>query len=436
MSLAPIGAIVALGVPALLVAFVPRRWAPAAMIAWVLSPAIVFLGLELIGRIIDTPTQPQPGSLTNALLLVGSFFLIPWLLTCLAGFGIGFAIRRRARRPAQPQQPTTQARQEPATTPAASAPVPIVRPVQPVMDGVSADGTLRYEHRQGEFINGRYDSVSLCAVLTDAATGQELVNCAGWASSEITAQADGSLFLRLQQNQFESMFRIDGRAGLFRNLGTGGEDEPLAGLAQAVKAAWRATAPHASPPHYRRISPDGAVRVDLASEEWSNSHWVNAPRVIETASGRVLLDLWGTDWDATVFFHEVGRVQLDCRRYHAGGGLSVVLDVARGCYQITLHPGLGGTLPEQPIDGVAEGLEAASRRVTRSLGAQGRSFPVAPHPLAAWRTALVILLGALVLIAGASFLTVHLGSPLRRATLSQVPPLISAPQARPPIPHP
>lgn len=435
MSLAPFGAIVALGVPALLVAVVPRRWALTAMIAWVLSPAIVFAGLELIGRIVDTPTQPQPGSLINALLLVGSFFLIPWLLTCLAGFGIGFAIRRRIRRSAQPHS-TAQAGPESVTTPAPAAPVPIMRPVQPVMDGVSADGTLRYEHRQGEFINGRYDSVSLCAVLIDAATGQELVDCAGWASSEIAAQADGSLFLRLQQNQFESMFRIDGRSGLFRNLGVGGGDEPLAGLAQAVREAWRATAPHASPPHYRRISPDGAVRVDLASEEWSNSHWVNAPRVIETASGRILLDLWGTDWDATVFFHEVGRVQLDCRRYHAGGGLSVVLDVARGGYQITLHPGLGGTLPEQPIDGVAEGLEAASRRVTRRLGAQGRPFPIAPHPLAAWRTALFILLGALILIAGASFLSVHLGSPRGRATLSQVPPLISVPQAPPPVPHP
>lgn len=429
MSLAPIGAIVALGVPALLVAVVPRRWSPAAMIAWLVSPAIVFLVLELIGKAIGTPTQAQPGNPRDALLLVGSFFLIPWILTCLTGFGIGFAIRRR-RRPPEPAIQTVQ-----APTPTAAAPVPITRPVQPVMEGVSADGSLRYEHRQGEFINGRYDSASLSAVLTDAATGQLFVDCAGWASSEITAQADGSLFLRLQQNQFESMFRIDGRSGQFRNLGTGGGDEPLASLAQAVREAWLATAPHASPPHYRRISPDGAIRVDLASEEWSNSHWVNAPRVIELASGRTLLDLWGTDWDATVSFREVGRVQLDCRRYHAGGGLSVVLDVARGCYQIALHPSFGGTLPEQPIDGVAEGLEAASRRVTRSLGAQGRGLPVSPHPLTAWRAALLILLGALILIAGASFLSVHLGSPPGRATLSHVPPLISGAQVRPPILH-
>ncbi len=86
------------------------------------------------------------------------------------------------------------------------------------MEGISADGNLRYEHRQGEFINGRYDSVSLCAVVIDAATGQIPVDCAGWAGSEITAQADGSLFLHLRQNQFETLFCIDGRTGLFRDL--------------------------------------------------------------------------------------------------------------------------------------------------------------------------------------------------------------------------
>jgi hypothetical protein len=33
-----------------------------------------------------------------------------------------------------------------------------------------------------------------------------------------------------------------------------------------------------------------------------HTHWVNSPRVTEIATGRVLLDLWGTDWDAFVNF--------------------------------------------------------------------------------------------------------------------------------------
>jgi hypothetical protein len=419
MSFAPIGAIVALGIPALLVAKVPRRWLPVAITLWTLSPAIVFFVLELIGKSIGPPEQPQTGSFGGALLLVGSFFLIPWILTCLAGFGIGFVIRTR-KSPVRSLPVNEVMLQELAHThtvatslPVSFTPVPISFPVQPVMEGVSADGNLRYEHRQGEFINGRYDSVSLCAVLIDSATGQTLVDCAGWAGSEITAQADGSLFLYLRQNQFEWLFRIDGQTGLFRDLGTGGGDKPLSALAQAVKEAWHA--PHKLPPQYRHISRDGMIRVDLASQEWANGNWVNAPRVIEIASGRVLLDLWGTDWDATVFFREVGRVRLDCRRAHVGGGLSVVLDVARGCYQITVAPGPAGALPEQPLDGIAEGLEAASRRGAPASQASS----VSSHSLAAWPSALLILLGAVVLIAIAGYLSVGLQS--RPGPLTPVP---------------
>lgn len=414
MGLAPIGAIIVLAIPALLVAKVPRRWLPAAIGVWTLSPAIVFLALDLIGKSAGIPAQPQSGSFLDALLFVGSFFLIPWILTCVIGFGIGFAIRTWLRKPPAPSPLAKDVTPQKSADPFL-APIPISLPVQPVMQGLSADGTLRYEHRQGEFINGRYDSVSLSAILIDAATGQTLVDCAGWASSEITAQADGSLFLHLQQNQFESLFRIDSRARLFRDLGAGGDDQPLATLSDAVKNAWQATAPHASPPQYRRISRDGTIRVDLASQEWSNSHWVNAPRVIEIASGRVLLDLWGTDWDATVFFKEVGRVRLDCRRYHMGGGLPVVIDVARGCYQITLDPAQGGTLAEQSLDGIAEGLEAASRRAAP----KSQALRASPHPLAAWRAALFILLGALTLIAIAAAISMRPGS--TPAPLTRIP---------------
>ena len=99
MGFAPIGAIVALVIPALLVAKVPRRWIPAAITLWTLSPAIAFFVLELIGKAIGTPAQPQTGSFGDALLLIGSFLLIPWILICLTGFGIGFAIRDRIRKP-------------------------------------------------------------------------------------------------------------------------------------------------------------------------------------------------------------------------------------------------------------------------------------------------------------------------------------------------
>ncbi|HTF65052.1 MAG TPA: hypothetical protein VK638_20440, partial [Edaphobacter sp.] len=256
MGFVPIGAIVALVIPALLVAKVPRRWMPAAITLWTLSPAIAFFVLDLIGKAVGNPAQPQTGRFGDALLFVGSFLLIPWILMCLAGFGIGFVIRTPIRKPLARSLPVNEVTpREPANTHTIRTPLPVSFPVQPVMEGVSTDGKLRYEHRQGEFINGRYDSVSLCAVLIDTANGQTLVDCAGWAGSEITTQTDGSLFLHIQQNQFESLFRIDSQTELFRDLGADGRDKPLSALAQAVKEAWHA--PHASPPQYRHISRDG-----------------------------------------------------------------------------------------------------------------------------------------------------------------------------------
>ncbi len=496
--LAPIGAIVAIAAPAAISALVARRWLIPAMLLWFFSPAIVFLALDLVGKLIGTPAPEQPGSAIYALLLVGSFLLIPWLLICLAGFGLGFALRGRFRATPSPiPSPTVpapvRAPMPPPKVPIEMAgwrerhvgfeddelridglkvwgehwrptgmpPVQLPHPAHPDQrhrydiyeigeaqhptrfaagelsngvwgfyvpvelpvetQGASADGTLRYEHRLGEFANGRYDSVSSWAVLIDAATDRVLVDCAGWASSRISTKADGCLFLHLQQNQFETLFRIDPATRRFRDQGLGGEERPLAELPAAVEDAWQATARHDAPPHYRRISPDGTIRVDLASEEWSNSHWVNAPKVIEIASGRVLLDLWGTDWDASVSFPRDGAATLACRRYHLGGSLSVTIDLVRGCYGIVLDPQAGGALAEAPLDGLAQGLEAASHRAAAAGGADRvRTWRARPHPLAAWRTALLILASALIAVAAIAYVEMRV-TPAPVQTLTPMP---------------
>ncbi len=125
MSLAPIGAIIIPALPTLLAAEVPKRWLPVAILLWIPSPAIVFFALDLIGKAIGTPAQPQPGNSVDALLLAGSYFLIPWILTCVAGFGIGFAIRAWLRRPPQPSQQAP-----PLESAAIPAPIPIMFPVR------------------------------------------------------------------------------------------------------------------------------------------------------------------------------------------------------------------------------------------------------------------------------------------------------------------
>jgi hypothetical protein len=80
----------------------------------------------------------------------------------------------------------------------------------------------------------------------------------------------------------------------------GGPDRPLVELAAAVEQA-RLVAIEPKP-RMLRLSPDGTIRVEIEAAEWGNSHWVYSPRVIDVPTGRVVLDLWGTDWDATVDF--------------------------------------------------------------------------------------------------------------------------------------
>jgi hypothetical protein len=148
-----------------------------------------------------------------------------------------------------------------------------------------------------------------------------------------------------------------------------------------------------------QTSPDGMIRIELRAEEWSNSHWVNSPRVLDMRNSNVVLDLWGTDWDAVANFPRPGAVRLSCRRYHVGGSLDVTIDIDRGWCQIVLPTAAGGTLPETPIARLADELEAASHIAAASIP-NYRSPIVQPQWYAAWRSALVVLAAALIAIAG------------------------------------
>ncbi len=288
--------------------------------------------------------------------------------------------------------------------------VPVGDPV--ASDGCSADGTLRYEHRLGDLVNGRYDAVSASAVLIDAADGRVIVDCAAWTSSRIATNADGSLSLHLQQNGCDVLFGINPATQRFCNVVEPGPALPLSRLADAVERARLATIRHGASPMFRHISPDGTICVDLAAVEWSNSHWVNAPRVSEIASGRIVLDLWNTDWDASVAFPGCGRVRLGFRRYRHGGNLAAELDLIRNTCEVFIGPGLQDALPEAPLDDIASVLEGASLRAdgiaALATGGHGSSHgAVRPNPLTAWRTALLILVGALVAIAAATYWTMQ-----------------------------
>lgn len=197
----------------------------------------------------------------------------------------------------------------------------------------------------------------------------------------------------------------------------------LFSLAAAIDRAHKASMDKANAYTGLRLAPDDSLRVELAAVEWSNSHWVNSPRVIEVATGRVLLDLWGTDWDSEPSFPRERCVSLALRRYCSRTQLRVVLDLARDSF--TIHeqdlqpPSLG------PLAEIAPALEAASRRAAPSAAQHGASRRIGPRQLI---VAVLILIGTLATIGAVSFVAVRLHpEPPRKQT-----PLPKMPDAQPP----
>ncbi len=150
--------------------------------------------------------------------------------------------------------------------------------------------------------NGRFDSAAPVARLVDAHSGALLFDGSQWASSRVVPQTDGTLLLALNHGWRETIYRIDPATATFVDLATQEGSRPLAELHSAAAAARAECDDPVVGLIWRRVAPDGSLRIELEGAEWSNTHWVYSPRVVEVATGRVWLDLWGTDWDATVHF--------------------------------------------------------------------------------------------------------------------------------------
>jgi hypothetical protein len=285
--------------------------------------------------------------------------------------------------------------------------------------GTSVDGSLRFEHDLGRFENGRYDAVAPIACLGDARSGALLFEGAAWSSSRIVPQADGSLLLALEHRQQQTILRIDPASGTFRDLAERGSERPVTALAETAAAA-RATCDDPTNAFYgRRVAPDGSLVVEFAAAEWANTHWVNAPRVTEIATGRVLLDLWGTDWDAAASFPRPRGVRLSLRRYHHGGAAEAEIDLDGGCYVLfgTEDPTTG------PLGELVEALTAAARASAAAAGPR-RAIPRARPTARNWLVALAILVGAILLIAIATIVTLRVQGepePTRLDTIPHIP---------------
>jgi hypothetical protein len=496
----------ALGIPALIALWMPRRWRMRALALWIALPLLILLGLGASEMATGKASPTDIDKLFFGVMLIGSMLALPWLAACGIGYGIGAVLRRLLRGvPAEPvevdvaapvqqeEAPGRAAYSVPPADPAtptlsppsgwqaahigfdhddlildglpvwslpwrqeAGEPVLLAHPAHPTQQhkftiygiddgtratrfaaaelsnsvwgfyrwvvpadaasGTSADGSLRYAHDLDSLRAGRYDAMCPIARLWDAATGSLLFDGTAWTSSTIVPQADGGLLLSLDHRGRQTIFRIDPAAPGVRDLSSPHLVFPLSDLAAAA-ATVRAACDDPANAHLGRcIAPDGSILVDLEWVEWRNSDWIRSPRVIEIATGRVLLDLWGSDWDAGIRFPRGGVVHLGMRRYHFGGGAEAEIALAGNCY--TLFERLGAA--SGPLAELPAALEAAARREAATAPPRPKIAP--PRPTARnWLVALLILAGTLLLIAAATALSLTFQPGPQKQKLDTIP---------------
>lgn len=192
--------------------------------------------------------------------------------------------------------------------------------------------------------------------------------------------------------------------------------------AKVVESALPATAHWESPAAAdaaitRHTAPDASLMVELEALEWRNGDWVHAPRVTELATGRRLLDLWGSDWHAVVAFPRGQAVRLSMHSYRRGTALALEIDLVTGRYT------LQGSSDSGAIADLAAVFDGDARDPHYGPYASSRFLPPA-GPRAtprAYGVALLILLGALLTIGAATYLTLRLAPDQRPLKLDRVP---------------
>jgi len=78
--------------------------------------------------------------------------------------------------------------------------------------------------------------------------------------------------------------------------------------------------------HKILASPDGRLRVVFLVIERAPGAWSHSPRIIDRASGVVLIDLWNSEWDAGLEWLVDGKVKLDLGRHGRASECALVLD--------------------------------------------------------------------------------------------------------------
>lgn len=103
------------------------------------------------------------------------------------------------------------------------------------------------------------------------------------------------------------------------------------------------------------LSPDGRTRVKWSINTGRMSHEICSPRITDTQSGEMIVDLW-TDpsWDASVQWLDNGVLRLRLRHYLEGGSTILDVDIDRASRAFVIDGG-----DPQPIAVLQNELPAA-----------------------------------------------------------------------------
>src|SRR5689334_9657614 len=87
----------AIGIPALIALWLPRRWRLWGVALWAVLPLLLLLAMAGSEIASGKASATDLDKLIYGLLLIGSFLALPWLIACGVGYGLGAMVRRRGR---------------------------------------------------------------------------------------------------------------------------------------------------------------------------------------------------------------------------------------------------------------------------------------------------------------------------------------------------
>lgn len=161
-------ALIPAGISVLLVSLVSKRWLGLMLLLWLCAPAIAMALILTIGSAFSPAQGSTASNAIFAMMLLGMIVLVPWLVACLIGFAIGFALRRRraplepvleAEAAPDPVLPTPAVTIQPAISSATARPpqrMAAVDAPDPHFSHASPDGSIRIDIEPVEWASSQW----------------------------------------------------------------------------------------------------------------------------------------------------------------------------------------------------------------------------------------------------------------------------------------